>query len=256
MKKQLVNCLLLFISATYAQVEKTITGKVVFDNIAVSDVHIVNKNTNIGTITNKNGVFDISASLGDTLHFTHINLEEKLVAITKKIITKNSLEITLVEKTYALDEIVIGKPRSIFYVDPELMPPSTVNAATLKLPYVNTIPKQNTSIVKLRSGGVVSLDNLINSLNGNKKRIKELKKAKLEDSSLNKIRKHFTDDFFITDLKINKENINPFLNYCFKKNIVSYFNRNENIRLTKILIDESKKFPQKIKTDSVLISIK
>ena len=86
------------------QVEKTITGKVVFDNIAVSDVHIVNKNTNIGTITNKNGVFDISASLGDTLHFTHINLEEKLVAITKKIII--SVLITLVSfASFANEEV-------------------------------------------------------------------------------------------------------------------------------------------------------
>lgn len=257
MKNQLQLILLLFISVTYAQTEnKIIDGKLIFDNSPISDVHVVNKNTNKGTTTNDDGWFEIPVSVGDSLHFTHVNLEKKIVQITLQMFKENNIKIVLQEKTYALDEIVIGQPRSIFYVDPELMPPPVVNATTLKLPYVNTTVKQNNSIVKIRSGGVISVDNLINSLNGNNKRKKALKKAKQEDTVLSKIRKHFTDDFFITDLKIKKENINPFLNYCFRKNIVNYYNKNESLKLTRILIDESKTFEKKIKNDSILLSKK
>ena len=60
------------------------------------------------------------------------------------------------------------------------------------------------------------------------------------------MRKYFTDDFFITDLQIKKESINPFLNYCIQKNIIYHFTRKNNIIHTKFLIDESRVFPKKI----------
>jgi hypothetical protein len=99
------------------------------------------------------------------------------------------------------------------------MPPPIVNAITLNLPYAITKAKKNETILSIRSGAVISLDNLINSINGTNKRRKELQKIILEDTILSKIRKQYTDDFFITDLQIKQENINLFLNYCFKKKI-------------------------------------
>jgi hypothetical protein len=257
MKNQLKLFFLFFITIAYAQEEKKIiNGKILFDASVVSDVHIVNINTNQGTITNDNGWFEISVYIGDSLEFTHINLEEKLLIVTKKMMLKNNIEIELQEKTYTLDEMTLGTTRSILYIGKGLMPPPIVNATTLKLPYANTTAKKDNSIVNIRSGGVINLDNLINSLNSKNRLKKQLQKIKQEDNLLSKIRKHFTDDFFITDLKIKKENINPFLNYCFRKNITNHYNRKENIKLTMILIAESKTFPQKIKSDSILLSRK
>ncbi|MGK0448625.1 MAG: hypothetical protein ACJA2M_002424, partial [Polaribacter sp.] len=158
------------------------------------------------------------------------------------------------EITYALDGFTLEKPRSIFYVDPQMVRPTIVNAKTLNLPYANTTVKKEYSIVKFRSGAAVSLDNLINSLNGNNKRRKELNKISQEDNALSNIRTYFTDDFFITDLQIKKKHINPFLNYCVKKNIIAYFKRNENILLTKVLMDQSRLFPQKVNSDSIIVS--
>jgi hypothetical protein len=257
MKNQLIPFFLFFIVITYSQEKrKLITGKILLEKTIISDVHVINKNTKQGTITNDDSWFEIPVSIGDSLQFTHVNLKEKHIVITKEIFTKRTLEIKLEEQTYSLNEITLEKPRSIFYEDPQMMPPTVVNAETLKLPYANTIAKKDLSVIKFRAGGVVSLDNLFNSLNGNNKRRKELQKITLEDSALEKIRKHFTDDFFITDLQIKKEHINPFLNYCYKKNIITYFNRNENITVTKIMMDESKTFPQKINADTLIVSKK
>ncbi|PQB07152.1 hypothetical protein BST83_08320 [Polaribacter filamentus] len=257
MKDHLLLILLFFTIIGYSQKNRTIiNGKILFDNASISDVHILNKNSNQGTITNDTGWFEIPVYIGDSLQFTHVNLKEKHFTITSEIYIAKELEIELEEKTYSLNEFTLEKPRSIFYVDPEMMPPPIVNAKTLNLPYANTIVNKDLSVMKFRSGGVISLDNLFNSLNGNNKRKKELQKITLEDNGLSKIRKYFTDDFFITDLHIKEEHINPFLNYCFKNNIVTYFNKNENIKVTKILMDESKTFPQKINADTLIVSKK
>jgi hypothetical protein len=255
MKNKLVLLFLLFTILSYSQEKrKGINGKILFDKTVISDVHILNRNTNKGTITSDKGTFEIVVMIGDSLQFTYVNLKSKQLIITKEIFTKRNLEIELNENTYALDGFTLEKPRSIFYVDPQMVRPTIVNAKTLNLPYANTTAKKEYSIVKFRSGAVVSVDNLINSLNGNNKRRKELNKISQEDNALSNIRTYFTDDFFITDLQIKKKHINPFLNYCVKKNIIAYFKRNENILLTKVLMNQSRTFPQKINSDSIIVS--
>ncbi len=257
MKNQLKLILFFSVAIIYGQEKrKLINGKVFFGKTVVSDVHIVNKSSNQGTNTNDDGYFEIPVIEGDTLQISHINLKEKIVFITKELLSKRTLEIELQEKIETLDEITLGKQRSILYVEPNLYPPPIVNATTLKLPYANSIVKKDDAIVKIRSGGLISIDNLINSLNGNNRRKRLLQKITQEDKALSKIRKHFTDDFFITDLNIKKENINSFLNYCFKKKVVNYYRSKELIKLTKILMDESKTFVQTLEIDSLMISKK
>ena len=146
MKNLLLLCSVLF-SILLAGQEKreVISGKVNYHSTRISDVHVVNKNSNQGTITNDVGFFEILGSIGDTLAFSHINLEIQEIVITKKILSESKIEINLQEKTYALEEIIFEKPRSIFYVDPEIMPQPTVNATTLNLPYTNTKAKKTTT---------------------------------------------------------------------------------------------------------------
>ncbi len=219
-------------------------------------MHIINKNSHKGTITNDKGQFEIAVIIGDRLQCTQINLKSKQLIISREILNKKNIEIELEENTYALDEFTLEKQKSIFYVDPQMVEPPIINAKTLNLSYANTKPNTNNSIVKLNSSMVLSIDNLINTLNGNKRKKRIVEKIASEDISLVQIRNYFTDDFFITDLQIKKEHINPFSNYCIKKNIISYFQRNKKIKLTKVLMHESRTFPQKINSDSIIVSKK
>jgi len=237
-----------------AQEKRTfIKGKILLDNFAVLDsvsnydIHVINKNTSIGTITNDDGSFEIPIKLGDELYFSHINLQHKTIKITDKILADKNFTINLKEKTETLNEIVLEKQRSIFYKDPDIIEYQgpKVTEKTLHLPFANTVAKEDKAIFKFQSGGIVSLDNLLNSLNGTKKLQKQLLKISKEDKELLKIRKYFTDDFFITDLEIKKEYINQFLNNCVDKNIISIFKSDKKLQLIKLLIDESKLYPHK-----------
>ena len=245
MRNQPLLYLLLFCTFSYAQKSNQITtGQVFFDKEPVADVHIINKNSNNGTISNDFGLYEISVSIGDVLEFSHLNFMTENIIVTEEILAQEIYKITLKLKTYELEEIVIEKQKGIFYVDPEIMTSPIVNAQTLNLPYAKSKAKKDDNIVKMSSGVVVSLDNLIGALNGDNRREKILKKISTEDKVISKIRKYYTDDFFITDLKIKQENINPFLNYCFKKNIITYYNEKDLLKLTSILMTESKSFPQ------------
>lgn len=55
----------------------------------------MNKNSNQGTIANDVGFFEITDSIGDTLAFSHINLQIQEIVITKKILFKDKTEINL-----------------------------------------------------------------------------------------------------------------------------------------------------------------
>ena len=232
-----------------AQEKRTrLTGKTVLDSVSVADVHVINKNTNIGTTTNDKGLFEIPVKLGDSLFFSHLKYQNKLIIVTAKIIFNKKHHIQLNEKTVVLKEIVLEKQRSIFYQDPEITSYKgpIVNATKLNLPYANTFAKKDKSIVSFSAGASVNLGSLINTINGNYKREKQLKEMELEDKALEKIRKQFTDDFFITDLKIKKEYINQFLNDCIDKDIIRVFKKDNQLSLIKLLMKESKLFPHKI----------
>lgn len=250
---------LFFVTVVNSQQKRLLLkGKTVIDSLALDDVHVINKNTNIGTISSNNGFFEIPVKVGDSIYFSHINLEEKLIIISKNTILKEDFTIHLNEKTYTLSEIILEKPRSIFYQDKDIGEYNgpEINAKTLNLPYANTTAKKEASILKIESGAVVSLDNLLNSLNGSKRSAKLLQKMTKEDAELSKIRKQFTDDFFITDLKIRKEYINTFLNYCVDKNIINIFKSSNSLKLTKLLLKEAKTFPYKMLNEDLFLTKK
>lgn len=234
----------LFISAVaYTQQQrKEIKGIVFFNTKSIADVHIVNKNSLQGTVTNTNGLFEINIAIGDTIEFTHINLEQEKIIITADIMAQNKFEIHLKENIVILDEITLNKHQNFLHILPSKRPAPIVNAKTLNLPFAKTKVKKEYKIVNFQSGGTFSINNIINSLNGVNKRKRELQKIIIEDHYLQKIRHHFTDDFFTKDLKIKKEKINTFLIYCNSKSIIPVFKSKNYIELTSILIESSKTY--------------
>ena len=245
----------LFSSTTLSQEKReVINGEVKLASLPVHDVHIINLNTNIGTISNDLGIFNIPVKRGDSISISHLNLKNLTVIITKKNTDSLTLNITLAEEITTLNAFTLERPRGIFEQDKDILlyAGPTVNAQTLKLPYANTKISTDDAVFKIQSGAVVSLSNLVSVLDGSKKRAKALEKLSFEDAQLKKIRNFFTDDFFMTDLQIQEEYINSFLNFCVKKNIIRFFNKKDNLRLTKILLRESNLFPHK---DSSLIKL-
>jgi hypothetical protein len=223
-----------------------IDGKIMIDSIPIENVHVINKKISIGTITNNKGEYKILVAKNDTLFISHINIKNKEVSITKETFASKKLVLNIESASYVLNEVKLKKRRSIFYIDPQIMPGHLVNATTLKLPYANVVAKRTEKIAKLTfTSASIDLENLLNFFNGRTKRVKHLKKLKATDEELLKIRTKLSDFFFEKQLKIKKEYINQFLNYCLTKNIIQQYKIGNQLKLTEILIRESKKFPHK-----------
>lgn len=223
-----------------------IYGKIMIDSILLENVHIFNKKKLIGTITNGKGEFKIPVSKNDTLFVSHINIKNEEINITEEIFLSKKITLNIASSSFVLEEVELKKRRSIFYVDPQIMPGHLVNATTLKLPYTKVVREKDEKITKLTfTSASVNLENLLNYFNGRTKRVKQVKKLRKSDADLAKIRKSLSDYFFEKQLKIKKEYINQFLNYCLTKNIVQQFKKGNQLKLTEILLRESKKFPHK-----------
>ena len=236
---------------------KLINGEIKLDSFPIHDVHIINITANTGTISNDLGMFTIPVKLGDRISISHLNLKNVTITITKKNINASEIGITLVEQVTLLEAFTLKKSRGIFEQDTDILTYNgpTVNAQTLKLPYTNTKVNANETVFKARSGAALNLENIFGKLNGEYKRAIALKNLITEDQQLLKIRNFFTDDFFMTDLQIQQEHINLFLNFCLQKNIIQCYIKKEKLKLTKILIQESKSFPQK-ENSEIKISFK
>lgn len=258
MKKVIVLLLSLTPFFSWSQEKPIIiSGQVFVDSIPLNDVHIINKALEVGTITEDNGFFEILVKKGDALIISHISLNVKEHIITEENITSKKLRFSLDNKSYMLNEVVIGKTKGIFHVDKDIMThnASVVNAKILNLPYANSKRPKKENLVSLKSGAAVNLAGLVNALNGNTKREKKLKKLKFEDQNLLGIREHFTDGFFTRQLKIKEGYINQFLNYSISSGIIQLYKKEKHLELTTVLLETSKTFSNKEKKQNEVVII-
>ena len=81
--------LLVSLSLLASAQKSLVTGKVITDGQPLPGVTIIIKNTSIGTVSNVSGEFSIQAQIGDTLVFSFIGLQTRLVKVEKtKLLVK------------------------------------------------------------------------------------------------------------------------------------------------------------------------
>lgn len=84
---------------------RSITGKVVSskDNVPLPGVNVVIKGTNLGTVTDANGQFNLSADDNAILVISQIGMETQEVAVG----SRSSIDVRLTESTAVLEEVVV-----------------------------------------------------------------------------------------------------------------------------------------------------
>ena len=87
------------------------------DSKPISNVHVINLNSVIGTISNNDGVFEINASVNDTLFFSYLGYKSIKVRVTNDLIKFKNSKIKLTELAYALEEIIVTPYRLTGYLE-------------------------------------------------------------------------------------------------------------------------------------------
>jgi len=231
------------------EVRKAISGMVQFNSIGIENVHVINNNSNRGTITNKKGAFRITVKENDTIQFSDIQYKTKNVIIVKQDIQTGSIKVDLYLKTNELNEIVLVKRKNM--------------AKSLDLPNADKTPlnklERNLNAYSQASLPVViiatllgqqgGIDDIYNIVSGNRKRDRKLKslidqdKQKESDRvNIQLIRTHFKEDFFIYTAKIPDKYIDDYINYCIPKGILFLYERERYLEVMDIFIQNKENY--------------
>ena len=179
---------------TFSQKTKPIYGTVIDSISPVLDANIINKNSKIGTNSNTKGEFKIYAQIGDTIVFSSIQHQTKEFIVSDRSFVSFNFKINLKLKN--------GE--------------NEINAVTLGLPNAG-IPKLKPIDRKIytasTSNGLVSLDLILNTLNGTIKNLKNQKKIIEDNEDVEELYGEYKFNLG-TDFKIGKEDEYRFLYFC------------------------------------------
>ncbi|AOW19954.1 carboxypeptidase-like regulatory domain-containing protein [Urechidicola croceus] len=254
MKKQLPLIFILISSVSlWGQFNNDIIeGKILYLNNPVSDVHILNTNTNKGTSTDGNGSFEIAVNINDTLIFTHIEYQSQEVIITEEHIKNGMITVSLEIMTNYLNTVNLKNhnlsgsltldskksEKDSLALTVNLLEKSFINLA--KMPSFNDyVPNMEAPILNnvdpTGGGGVGGAVGIPMGNKENLLRIELRVKKTIPDRIINE----FGRNYFISELKIPEDKIYHFISYCETKNIFNLFENKRMIELSEILYQES-----------------
>ena len=250
MNRAFLILFLIFSSQILAQDSRVkISGLVLNDTLRIENVHVINKSTQMGTLTNAKGQFKINASVKDTLMFSNIQFENKIVIITQENLITKYILIKLDELTNELDEVIVKQYDD---VSEELGLPNAGKKPLNKLERnLNHYSQKSTPVVILQAlffkpGGI---DDVYNIISGNRKRDRKLKALIDADRqnetdllAIDNMRTHFGDEFFVNTIGLEQDEINNYIHFCFSEGIVKLYNDGRLIEVIDIFLKNKEAF--------------
>ncbi|MHB1148230.1 MAG: carboxypeptidase-like regulatory domain-containing protein [Lutibacter sp.] len=224
-----------------------ISGKIISSNNSVANVHIVNLNTKLGTVSNDNGGFEMMVSLNDTLLFSSIEYERKEIKVTGNYLKYKKIMVELIPKVNELAEVFIEGLTGNLNYDLTKTPKDTLRKHTFFLKpgdLKKALPPDTHGFLKApnvnpfaMSGGSIPIPDPRYEAEQRLKR--EISRKKQFPS---KIVKQLGLAYFTDKLHIPEEKIDHFLAYCEDRNIINEFYKNNLLEVIQILREESKNY--------------
>lgn len=241
----LVFILLILISNTmYSQVTNLHGQITSVEDIELEVLNIQNLTRSKGTITNKNGEFRISASLNDTIAVSALHIQTIIVIVDKEHISKNKININLIEKLNELEAVNLRRTMLTGYIgaDINIIPTkSVITAFSIGLPNAD-LPRLTKSERELYAANSGGLNQLINVISGKTKSIKmgiELQNKKVLTMQL---LDKFPETYFTQSLRIEKEKIYSFIFFCEDDADYEVVMKQSNLRIIEFLEIKSIEF--------------
>ncbi len=228
-----------------------ILGEII-GNGNIENIHVTNKSSQLFTVTDKNGRFNIPVKQNDTLTVSSIQHELHLLIISRDNILAKTISINLEDKIIELDEVLIGKllTGNLLSDINKIEGKAPINFFDVGIPGYAGKPATQSErrLYAATSGHLVPI---INAITGKTKRLKNHLKLEEKDNLLRRIKYNLIEDFFIEhplDKKLRKdffyfcqEDIN-FMERCKGKNgieILKYLQ--ERLVLYKLNLKSNKK---------------
>ena len=90
-----------------SQDRNPIKGQLLYKNTKVIAANVINNTSQMNTITDSDGFFEIDVALGDEIIFSSVQYRIRSVIITDDILKKNRLVVSVNENINELKEVVV-----------------------------------------------------------------------------------------------------------------------------------------------------
>lgn len=208
--------LLLFLSLicnllSYAQTNTQLIGRITSEFSVPSNVEIINIGNKSSTLTNEKGEFVIQAKANDSLYIHHKEFFLKKVKLTADQFKQAFTLFILVKKPQQLDEVIVFKK-------PNLKLSKDTKYEQRKSDELALIKRESTLKTGVYDGTITNGADLMrigSMIVGLFIKRKEKPKAKApEIPFVDLAKKKVPNHFYLKTLKLNPNEIDPFLNYC------------------------------------------
>ena len=197
------------------------------NDLPMDNVHVVNLNKVVGTITNSEGKFSIPAAVNDTLYFSFIGFKSIKVRVTNDILKFEGTRIGLTELAFALEEVVVRPYQLTGYleIDAKNIPVNTgyrYSISGLPRGYEAGSPSGFSKVL----GAIFDPATTLNKIFGKKPRqMRKLRQMKQDDEIRNLLASKFDRETLVELIQVDKDDLEEILRSC---NYSKDFIRNAN----------------------------
>ena len=215
---------------------KQLNGKVTADVSILEGIYVINKQTEKASITDQEGYFSIQAAVGDTLLFSAAQFKETTLFLSQGDVEQAMLYVKVTPIINQLREVIV---RNWINATALGIIPQGQRIYTPAERRLNIDNNLNTSLnAGTMMGGSVSADPLLNWLSGRTKMLKKEVAVEKKESYLRQLENMFSDDYFISKLKIPSEYVKGFGYYSVENEQFVTVLKSKNVTMTTFLIGE------------------
>lgn len=213
---------MLFCIITISFAQSKVKGKIVIAGTLtpLESVNIVNLNEVIGTTTNENGEFAITAKTNDTLHLSYLGYKSLKVRVTNDWINfESTATIEMTELALALEEVVVNQINLTGYleVDIKQVPINTntrYSISGLSSTGYESKPSTPSTVTKVL-GAIFNPADFLHNLFGKKPReMRKLRKMKEDDEIRNLLASRFDREMLMALLQVDKVDLDLLISEC------------------------------------------
>lgn len=222
MKKILLLLFLLSVVMGYSQDTESDVLKATVVNaqtdVPMGNVHIINLNQVIGTTSNDNGEFSITAAVNDTIFFSYLGFKTQKIRVTNDMFKYGGTKIALTELAYALEEVIVKPYQLTGYleIDVKNLPVNEAyqySISGLSKSYEGG--NKNPSAVTKVLGAILNPADLLRNLFGKQpNQMRKLRKMKEDDQIRDLLASKFDRETLTQLLQIEKVDIEDILTNC------------------------------------------
>ncbi len=217
-----------------AQKYKLLTGYVFDSEMPVSNIHVINTSRGNAEVTDINGLFEISVSIGEKLVFSSIQYEKHELIITEKIFSSKGITVYLKGFVNELDEVVVTNNSLTGNLKTDLLESGIEEKQNFddfgipgfKGEREEKIQDVTQLILGLGTSMQIDVEAVYKHISGYYKRLKKRRSLESKFVSIFSIIKFYGLIFFVENYNIGDNQVYDFILGCSENSdIILYFNQ-------------------------------